>query len=159
MRWYSHLAVGFAISGFIVGVWDFKLMLIVAISSLLPDLDYPYSLVGSLWPELSNFLFKRFGHRGLLHSLLLPLGLIVDILLSNSFYVNLFCLAYSLHILLDMMTYQGVKLLYPWDYYFTILDGDLESNSLGDNLKVTIPCVVLFIVWLLWKESITAFFA
>jgi len=86
-----------------------------ALGSVLPDSDQPESAVGRVFP-LSPFLYERFGHRGLTHSLLglaIAAGLFAPLaLLSLDLWLALL-VGYLSHLLLDMATLEGVPLLWP----------------------------------------------
>jgi inner membrane protein len=84
--------------------------------ALLPDIDHKSSKIGRAVPLIDNIISSAFGHRTFTHSLLililgywlfqtisLPVSLELGILLGM---VN--------HILLDMLTVDGVKFLWPF---------------------------------------------
>ncbi len=86
------------------------------VGSLAPDIDHPSSRVGRLlWP-ISYPLARIFGHRGLTHSALALLGLVVAVALVDEPVVTTliaFAVGYALHLAADACTTQGVVLLYP----------------------------------------------
>lgn len=75
---------------------------LVVIGSLLPDIDHAGSALGKSVP----FVSKLFKHRGITHSLLM---LIICWFLMSPY----IAVGVASHILLDMLTKQGVKLLWP----------------------------------------------
>ena len=158
MRFYAHIAFGLLLSGFVISDWSPVLFFLVLFFSLLPDLDYPYSLLGGLLPSVSVFLFKRYGHRGLLHSVYVPVSLIVDFFLFGNQVALVVGLVYTSHIVLDMFTKRGVELFSPLTWSFVLLDGDLESNNLKHNLTVTLLSLVGFFAWYYYKDFFLGFF-
>ena len=88
-------------------------------AALLPDIDHPKTLIGSLLKPLSQSINRRYGHRTITHSgvTLAVLTLAVAIIEKLSSGANsmalVFFFAYFSHLMLDMMTLQGVPLLYP----------------------------------------------
>jgi len=154
MWFYAHIAFAFLVSGFFVTKWSPVLFLLVLLGAILPDLDYPYSFIGGLFPSVSKLLFKHFGHRGLLHSIYIPVTMIFDYFFWHNHYYLVFCIAYTSHIIIDMLTKSGVRLLYPSDYSFTILDGELESGSTKSNVLITVFSVIGFIIWRLYGNWI-----
>lgn len=73
----------------------------LCIGSILPDIDHPTSMLGKKVP----FVAKLFSHRGFTHSLLFStLMAVIDIWI---------CYGTIVHIVADMLTKQGVALLYP----------------------------------------------
>lgn len=117
----SHIAIG------LLGCLDLNLCHILPLSfelfaggyigSLAPDIDTPYSSLGSRMPFFSNYLFKEHGHRTLTHAL--PGIIIISLLASiSAFYLPLFgiglIVGYLLHIFADLCTKEGCALLYPW---------------------------------------------
>lgn len=82
------------------------------ICSVLPDIDNPQSPVGKMVPPLSKFLNRRYGHRTITHSFAALAAItILGQLCGLSPVVVGF--AYFSHLLLDMVTLQGVPLFYP----------------------------------------------
>lgn len=85
-----------------------------AVGSLLPDIDHPKSYLGNKIPILPTLLYNTVGHRSLTHSLLFSaiMGVIwgsIDISLGIGIFIGIIS-----HILLDMLTPQGVSYLYPF---------------------------------------------
>lgn len=76
-------------------------MCFVVIGSILPDIDHSGSMIGKNIPLLP----KLFKHRGFTHSILFC------ILIS---FINIWLgIGCMVHIIMDMMTKQGVELFYP----------------------------------------------
>lgn len=100
MRGATHLVAGLAVAS----LWPEPTLAIaagVAVGSILPDIDHPYSIVGRRVPILPRLLPHRTITHGLLFALVcgvlyLPLG--VGVLL---------------HLLLDALNPAGVPLLWP----------------------------------------------
>ena len=91
--------------------------LIIAIASLLADIDTNASITGKLVPFVSRRIERRFGHRTLTHSVPFICTLAVISLplyaLGSSPYAC-FIIGYASHPFLDTMTVNGVKLFYPF---------------------------------------------
>src|ERR1041384_6454148 len=90
---------------------------VVALSSLLPDIDTGASSVGMLLPFISLRIERRFGHRTVTHSALFiaALGLAALPLMALDRDLYLCTLAgYASHPFLDTMTVNGVKLFHPF---------------------------------------------
>ena len=69
--------------------------------SILPDADHKNSIISNILP-----LYLITKHRGILHSFLIPI-----IILPFSIPASI---AYSSHLVLDMLTTSGIKPLYPF---------------------------------------------
>lgn len=83
--------------------------------AMLPDIDHTSSRIGRAVPYIDNFISSVFGHRTLTHSLLfLILGYWLFHILSwpESLEIGIL-LGILSHIILDMLTVQGVKFLWP----------------------------------------------
>lgn len=118
MKWQTHLAGGF-LAGILAGATPAGIA-VAGITALLPDIDTWESKVGRASPLLSVPLRIIFGHRGMLHSLLATglLFLTAKILVPN--YALYIALGYLSHLVLDALTPQGVKFLWPIPYSFRI---------------------------------------
>lgn len=87
--------------------------LVAALASFLPDLDHATSTAGRYMPKW----FRRAvgGHRMGTHSLMAVAGAwwLTGYLLENPIIANAVAVGWMSHIVLDMLTIQGVGLLYP----------------------------------------------
>jgi inner membrane protein len=83
-------------------------------AALLPDLDSHQSYPGRLLPPLSEWVERRFGHRGLTHSLLAQAlaGFVAWWLLPPGYLLALLA-GWVSHSLADMMTPAGVAWFWP----------------------------------------------
>jgi inner membrane protein len=91
--------------------------MVMAIASILPDVDTAASFIGRACPFLSKRIERRFGHRTLTHSAVFVGGLAILLfplyLFAPDIYVCLL-IGYASHPFLDTMTVHGVKLFYPF---------------------------------------------
>lgn len=100
------------------------------LTSLLPDIDHPRSLLGQRLRWISAPIARVFGHRGFTHSLIAVLAGIflltekmpASLLIPNDVIQGM-VLGYLSHILADMLTPAGVPLLWPcrWRFRLPIL--------------------------------------
>lgn len=122
----------------------YKLILIIIyiyfsyLGSLFPDIDMKGSYISKKFGYLHKLFGKHFRHRGFTHSLLFLVLLnilqssilnysgnnIVFIVLSKGFIVG-----YSSHILLDLITKEGVELIYPIQINFSLLPIKTSSKT------------------------------
>ena len=111
------------------------------IGALLPDIDTPSSLLGRFFPLISRSMAKAFKHRTLTHSLLSILLFIFLLSLAphldygESFYriiVLGLMVGHISHILLDLLTPQGVLLFYPLSWKVSI--GRIKTGTFGERL-------------------------
>ncbi|SFL73929.1 metal-dependent hydrolase [Salibacterium qingdaonense] len=89
----------------------------VLIGGLLPDICQPFSWIGRRTRPVSTMIQKLFGHRSITHSILFMVflyfcsGLIpYDWGMAVQYGLTIGAVS---HLLLDMMTPQGIHLLYP----------------------------------------------
>lgn len=112
--------IGLALASYLL-IFDFELVpvILVAISSIFPDIDCAYSLLGRYNP-ITPFM----KHRGFLHT---PLALIIIMKLTNPLGIDnstAVAFGYLTHLLSDSLTPMGIMWLYPFgDKYFTVNKG------------------------------------
>lgn len=121
------------------------LVLTSLIASLLPDIDHPKSIVGRLVKPISKWLNRHYGHRTITHSaFVLILSTVVfslfEKVIADQTSLSLtFFYSYLSHLLLDMMTLQGVPLLYPFfrnpfvlpaNPRFRLRTGDMKAETI-----------------------------
>lgn len=118
MLYQTHIAGGL-IAGILVGSNPIGI-LIAGTAALLPDIDTPHSVMGrKLWP-FSVLIKHTVGHRGCFHSLLFSAAVyLLSVLIIPEY--SLYILAgYLSHLILDALNPQGVPLLWPIKYRFSI---------------------------------------
>ena len=133
------------------GIWDHRLFVLTSASvvgAVLADIDHPNSLVGRRFKRLSAFLKRKVGRRTLTHSLLsvLLLASLLFVVDSNEwqflFYPVLgLLLGHTSHIVLDMLTKQGVALFYP----FIKKKKGLGLISTGGYFEIIFSCIMIFV--------------
>lgn len=96
------------------------------IGSILPDIDYPLSYIGKIFPYISNIIYRIFGHRGFTHSFLFIIIIIYLFKFSYNIQNELinnckksFLLGYCSHIIADLITKNGIKLFWPCKLNFS----------------------------------------
>ncbi len=126
---------------------DFHVNFFTILGSTLPDIDLPSTSVGQSFSKLSNYLYRRFGHRGLCHSVYWALLFGLLSFINKDVFLQL-CIGYTAHIFLDMFTPTGVKLFYPWNVNFTMFNGVVETNKKWDIIigiaSIIIACLIIF---------------
>ncbi|WP_053017794.1 metal-dependent hydrolase [Staphylococcus haemolyticus] len=112
------------------------------VSSLLPDICHTGSKIGRKLKLLSLIIRLLFGHRTFTHSLLF-IGIIVfllNLIQTPTYYLVSIIGGMASHVILDMLTQRGVKLLYPIPltikFPFTFKTGGLVDVSLATALSI-----------------------
>lgn len=118
MMFVTHLAAGLLASlvlvSFLEPVNPVVFIMIMCIAAVLPDIDCSRSKVGRKVRVLSKVLQFLFGHRGLLHTVYVPLfGLVLCVFLGFPTVGFAFLLGYMVHILTDALTKEGVRMFAP----------------------------------------------
>lgn len=114
---------------------------VAGVASYLPDLDHPGSTAGRAVPGILQRLFRWAcgGHRMLAHSALAVLGVwwLTQFLLEDQTIADSAAVGYSAHIFTDMLTVQGVGLLYGFGLPFLLAGkvlAGLGATRLGKTL-------------------------
>src|SRR3954453_671044 len=83
--------------------------------SLLPDVDHPQSWVGRRTRPVSTAIAAVLGHRGVTHSAIALVGLVVLLLHTGnrSGGVSALAVGYLSHLAADMLTPRGLRLAWP----------------------------------------------
>ena len=118
----THLSCGFLIGTLAINYYHPDLftsvtaVVLAGAGSLLPDICHAQSKIGRRFKFLSIIVRLLFGHRTFTHSILFTL--IIALLLSTihtpPVYMAAIIGGMASHIILDMLTPRGVKLLYPF---------------------------------------------
>jgi inner membrane protein len=150
MMYHTHLVFGFLFAllalTFIHPANKYIFIAIVVFAALLPDADHENSKINAKIPGL-KILSKVFGHRGLLHSIWIPLALwlIIDIGF-NSKYGSAVFIGYISHLVADGLTKMGINMVHPLKQLR--IQGFIETGSVVEHLVflfVSVGCVILLI--------------
>ena len=136
MMYYTHVIFSIFASLIVIDYFSIKnkviFLLIALFFSLLPDIDESRSKIGRRNKLISKTIGFIFGHRGIFHTIYIPLVLFVLLDLIN-FEIAFACLiGYFSHLLLDALTKNGIKPFYP---LFNIkIRGFFKTNSIIEKL-------------------------
>lgn len=134
------------------------------IGSLFPDIDMKNSFISKSHPIVHRIFGKRFRHRGFTHSLLAMIILYIFIKkfieISNNDIIILsicygFFVGYASHLILDLITKEGIELLYPLKKNISIFF--IKTNSSGEKifnkfLKLIILICIIYNIFLITKN-------
>jgi inner membrane protein len=128
------------------------LLVMTVLAATFADIDVPSSIWGRTFKPISKAINRRFGHRTITHSLLFMLilyGAVAgasNVLGSEAPYPTVFLLAYSSHIIFDMMTVQGVPLFYPYNKAPCVIPSDPKLRLRSNNPRSEIAVFGFFII-------------
>jgi|TARA_Y100000310_G_C20679445_1_gene815038 inner membrane protein len=147
----THLAFGLLIALFVsefLGLEEKLLFISVCVvSSILPDIDTPFSKIGRKFPPISWLFNILFGHRGLMHTIYFPL-LIYFIFraFGQHLFAGAFFLGYMSHLIIDMLNIKGIYFFFPLNR--TRLNGFIKSGGVLEWVLFVLILVGIF--WFLF---------
>lgn len=116
---------------------------IVLFMTLFVDIDEPDSTIGKLFWIIAKPIKIILGHRGLFHSLILP---VILFLWSYFFQMTELGIAvflgYASHLVMDMLTPHGIYPLYPLSWR---IRGPIRVGSAGEYFLTLLLGVAIFI--------------
>jgi inner membrane protein len=123
---------------------DIPSTLTVLAFSQLPDIDHQKSLIGKIFPPISKYLQRNFGHRTITHSVFaLFLVIVLMRLIDFAFSCNLTLfasLSFASHLIFDMCTRAGIQFFYPFTKKPAVLPANpnlrLQTNDLRSEMIV-----------------------
>lgn len=112
-------------------------------SALLPDIDTQKSSIQRYFPFIGKILGVALKHRGITHSLIFPLFLVllINFLALPGIYALAFLAGFLSHLVLDTFTPSGVPWLWPLPLRFSI--PFCKSDSLLEKI------LILPVMWFL----------
>lgn len=159
----SHVSVGIlswavyeSLTGGVLANYEVYFYFLAALGSLLPDIDHPQSWIGSRFVPISFPIWAVFGHRGITHSLIA----IVSLVLILAFYQQSMVIAgydwllplmigYLSHLFADYLSNSGIPLFYPSKRKFrapiTVQTGGVSEYLLVYAMVVAFAFFLLFV--------------
>jgi len=151
MMFRTHIIFSFLISFLIISSFDIQnkivFVVILLIASALPDIDSYKSKVGKKIKPISFLINIFLGHRGIFHSLFLPILISMLIAIINQEIAAAFFIGYLSHLVLDSLTPEGVMFFYPFSKKRT--KGLIRTGSLWENIFFFILIILCYIQLLL----------
>jgi len=153
----NHITGGLIFTGIFASFWNINIfsrpeyMSICAITSILPDIDHVKSPIGKIFYPVSTYLDQKFGHRTITHSLLffITLLLIISILekvYTTDLHISLIStFGLTSHLIFDMMTEEGVPLLYPFNKTPCVIPANTDRRLRSGDFKTECIIFCLFI--------------
>ncbi len=128
-----------------VFAFNWIILLIFFIATLLPDIDIAGSWMSKKTKPLSNFLHVLVAHREVFHSLAFALlmGLIVFLISQSITYALIGALFYFLHLLLDCTTKSGIRLFWPSKFK---IKGEIKTGGFVEAVLFVTFLTILVII-------------
>jgi inner membrane protein len=164
----NHIVGGTVFTGIYLSMWDTNLfsqplfLFFTAFFAVLPDIDHTKSPIGTVFYPIAKYLDKKFGHRTITHSLvcyillILFVGSIERIISDNRIITSIFIWSYGSHLILDMVTKQGVPLFYPWKKNPCVIPANPDFRFKSSDFRTE---TVVFMVFILLGYSCKNLFA
>lgn len=134
MMFRTHLIFAFLIGLVFLdfsNINKYLFLILVLISGIIPDIDYPKSKIGRKFWIISKPLNFLFGHRNFLHSLFFVFLICMLIyLFFKEYWIPVF-IGYCSHIFLDCLTKRGIFVFYPFKFK---IKGFIETGKLFESL-------------------------
>lgn len=149
MRGATHAFVG-AAAGVAIAPDQPLVWLAGLVGGLLPDIDHAQSIINKFFPP-GLIVALMLSHRGITHTALATGGVLLagTKLLPEPVAVAL-AASYSLHLMCDMTTVQGVPLLYPIRYNLRLLPRWIAA-TFGVWFEIAVLVVSLLVMLYVWN--------
>ncbi|WWO99736.1 MAG: metal-dependent hydrolase [Candidatus Dasytiphilus stammeri] len=117
------------------------------LTSLLPDIDHPRSIIGQRFKCLSYPIAYIFGHRGFTHSLLAVIvcGYLIRNLLPPDVQYGML-IGYIGHLTADFLTSAGIPLLWPLPWRFRLPLFHMSTGKTPERLFCMIFLVIVIVI-------------
>lgn len=117
----THIIGGIAASLAFAQITNYEPVLLLgagAVGAVIPDICHGGSKIGRTFPVLSKIINTLFGHRTFTHSLifLLMAAYLFHAILPNEAISAGLLVGMASHLVLDMATKNGIKLLFPFKF-------------------------------------------
>ena len=154
----NHVAGGIAFTGVFSSFWNLNIfekpeyLIATVVFSVLPDIDHTKSPIGKLCYPLAKWIDTKYGHRTLTHSLVcywslfILIAVLSDVFLDHQHLLIIYAFAYFSHLMFDMMTVQGVPLLWPFKRNPCVIPANRDYRFKVANLKTESIIFVVFIL-------------
>ncbi|AWC30963.1 metal-dependent hydrolase [Bacillus cytotoxicus] len=167
MKYKTHLTTSLAVAlPVLASTGNLTVGNVIAVSfgALLPDIDEQHSWIGRRTRGVSDLMNTIFGHRGITHSLLGLVLVLIPILFAVSMtplsFTNGMCIfaGYFLHLVEDSFSKKGVKWLLPvsnkkFQSGFNIIY--YSYNGIAE--KVILMTSTIVVIYELYSYGITSF--
>lgn len=160
----NHIAAGVFFTGFWASFWSINIfskweyIAAAVLFSLIPDADHTKSPTGIMFFPIAKWINKKYGHRTITHSLAFHftgtalLYFICHWLVQSQNYSEsimafplIFFFAVMSHLLLDMITVEGVPLFYPVRRNPCVIPGNRDYRLISGKLSSEITALLIFI--------------
>ena len=146
--WYLKFIAGISISVFSLHQLSSVVIfiVIVLVATLVPDLDETTSTLGRRFKPVSMVLKFFLGHRGVWHSVWIPLLFYVLLSQYTPIYAMAIVVGYCAHLIADSLTLEGINFLYPLQFR---IQGFIKTGSLLEQVFALL-CVggIMYILFL-----------
>ena len=116
---------------------------IVLFMTLFVDIDEPNSTIGKLFWIIAKPIKIVLGHRGLLHSFILPVILFLWFYFFRITEIGIaIFLGYTSHLVMDMLTPHGIYPLYPLSWR---IRGPIRVGSVGEYFLTLLLAIAIII--------------
>ena len=143
----THLAINFLLSLVFLTYLQHKILFIalVLLATMLPDIDIINSYIGKKAKVISRIINFFSKHRGFFHSLTFTLILSAVLLFISPFTALAFFTGYSMHILADSFTIEGIEPFWPLKQK---ISGVIRTNGIIEKILffmfLTMDAIFLF---------------
>ncbi|QSS99753.1 metal-dependent hydrolase [Pontibacillus sp. ALD_SL1] len=148
MRYKTHivssLTAGASLSIMLSYPFHIGYVIGICFGSLLPDIDEPQSFVGRRSFGLSKHVKKRYGHRGITHSLFAWMLVSVVIIIYPSFFTVGISLGYLFHLIGDFFSVSSIPILSPFKSVRPKLPITYKTGSFTEDILLYIFTFLLF---------------
>ncbi len=157
MSGYNHIVGGTVFTGIFLSMYDINIfsqpiyLFFTAFFSVLPDIDHTKAPIGKMFYPLARYLDKNYGHRTITHSLLIYGILFFMIAIIESFtsqktiITSIFLWSFASHLILDMITKQGVPLFYPFMKNPCVIPANPSYRFKSSDMKTEATVFVFFV--------------
>ncbi len=164
----NHIVGGTVFTGIYLSMWDTNLfsqplfLFFTALFAVLPDIDHTKSPIGTLFYPIAKYLDKKHGHRTITHSLIcyflliILVGSIERIISDKRIITSIFIWSYGSHLILDMITKQGVPLFYPFKKNPCVIPSNPDFRFKSSDFRTE---TIVFMVFILVGYSCKNLFA
>lgn len=164
----NHIVGGTVFTGIYLSMWDTNVfsqplfLFFTAFFAVLPDIDHTKSPIGTLFYPIAKYLDKKHGHRTITHSLIcyvlliILVGSIERIISDKRIITSIFIWSYGSHLILDMITKQGVPLFYPFKKNPCVIPSNPDFRFKSSDFRTE---TIVFMVFILIGYSCKNLFA